>query len=52
MDLKWEKELLEIEFNTKLGYVAIEIDESKIISSHNEIYWMCLISLIQIKKKL
>ena len=40
MHLKWEKELLGIEINTELGYAAVERDDSKIISSHNEIYWM------------
>ena len=36
----WEKELLGIEINPEFGYPAVEIDESKIISSGEEIYWM------------
>ena len=36
----WNKSLLGIEINTSLSYSSVEIDESKIISSNNEIYWM------------
>ena len=36
----WNKSLLGLEINTSLGYSSVEIDESKIISSNNEIYWM------------
>lgn len=35
-----EKELLYIEINPYFGYPAVEIDENKIISWDNEIYWM------------
>ena len=40
MHSKWWKNLLGIQINTNLGYSSIEIDESKIISSDNLIYWM------------
>ena len=40
MHIKWKKDLLAIEINPELGYPSIEIDESKIISSGNEIFWM------------
>ena len=33
-------DLLGIEINNKLGYSYKEIDESKIISHSNEIFWM------------
>ena len=36
----WEKELIGVEINDKLGYSSIEIDESEIISQGNEIYRM------------
>jgi len=36
--------LLAIKINKDLGYAGVEIDESKIISLGNKIYWMfCLI---------
>ena len=35
-----EKEPIGVEINDKLGYASIEIDERKIISQGNEIYWM------------
>ena len=34
------KNLLGIEINQNLGYPSVEIDESKIISSGNLIFWM------------
>ena len=37
---KWKKDLLTLEINPELGYPSLEIDESKIISSVNEIFWM------------
>ena len=40
MYTEWEKNLLGIEINPKLGYSSVEIDENKIISSGNLIYWM------------
>ena len=36
----WEINLLRIEINPELVYPTVEIDESKIISSGNEINWM------------
>ena len=36
----WEINLLRIEINPELVYPTVEIDESKIISSGNEIYWI------------
>ena len=36
----WDKNLLGLEINMDLGYPSVEIDESKIISSGYEIYWM------------
>lgn len=38
MHIKWKKDLLAIEINPELGYPSVEIDESKIISSGNEIF--------------
>ena len=32
--------MLAVRINKDLGYANVEIDESKIISSGNEIYWM------------
>ena len=40
MHIKWTKELLATEINPELEYASVEIAESKIISSSNEIYWM------------
>ena len=40
MHNNWKKNFLRIEINTKLGYCSVEIEESKTISSSNEIYWM------------
>ena len=40
MHNNWKKNFLRIEINTKLGYGSVEIEESKTISSSNEIYWM------------
>ena len=40
MHKNWKKEKLGIEINENLGYTSVEIDENKIISSQNEIYWM------------
>jgi hypothetical protein len=40
MHRQWEKDLIGIKINDNLGYSSIEIDESKIISSGQEIYWM------------
>ena len=40
MHHKWDSELLGIEINSDLGYPSVEIDESKIISSGNLIFWM------------
>ena len=40
MHAEWEKNLLGIEINQNLGYPSVEIDESKIISSGNLIFWM------------
>lgn len=39
MHKTWEKDLIGVEIYDKLGYSNIEIDESKIISHDNEIYW-------------
>ena len=36
----WDKNLLGVIINPELGYGSVEIDESKIISSNNLIYWM------------
>ena len=40
MLLLWDKNLLGITINGNLGYSSVEIDESKVISSSNEIWWM------------
>ena len=40
MHAEWETNLLGIEINKDLGYSSVEIDESKIISSGNLIFWM------------
>ena len=40
MHAKWRKSFLEVEINPEFGYRAVEIDESKIISSGIDIYWM------------
>ena len=40
MHKSWESELIGVEINERLGYSSIEIDESKIISHTNEIFWM------------
>ena len=40
MHNNWKKNFLRIEINTKLEYGSVEIEESKTISSSNEIYWM------------
>ena len=40
MHKKWESDLIGIQINDKVGYASIEIDESKIISQGNTIYWM------------
>lgn len=37
---RWQKNLFGIQLNTNLCYSSIEIDETKIISSVKEIYWM------------
>ena len=36
----WNKSFLGVEINTSLCYSSVEIDESKIISSDDEIYWI------------
>ena len=36
----WKPNQIGIEINYELGYSAVEIDESKILSSGNLIYWM------------
>ena len=46
---KWNNSFLGIEIIIYLGYSAVEIDESKIISSNNEIYWMFSIVELQTK---
>ena len=40
MHAEWETNLLDIEINKDFGYSFVEIDESKIISSGNLIFWM------------
>lgn len=40
MHKSWESDLIGVEINERLGYSSIEIDESKIISHANEIFWM------------
>ena len=40
MHIKWKKDLHAIEINPELGYPFVEIGESIIISSGNEIFWM------------
>ena len=40
MILIWDNNLLGIKINGDLGYSSVEIDESKVISSSNEIWWM------------
>ena len=45
----WEKELMGVVINDNLRYASIEIDENKIISSDNEIFW--ILGLIDRNKK-
>ena len=40
MHAEWETNLLGLKINNNLGYSSVEIDESKIISSGNLIFWM------------
>jgi len=40
MHTEWEKNFFGTKINPKLGYSSVEIDESKIISSGNLIFWI------------
>lgn len=40
MHVKQDKSFLGLEINPNIGYGTMEINESKIISSSSEIYWI------------
>ena len=40
MHKQWERDLIGVVINDKFGYSSVEIDESKIISQGNEIFWI------------